>query len=389
MSSHPLLDNLPLYIHSHRILSIVSLCGILLSHFLSTTTMHILFLEENTSDTITEHINPLASYLVQNGHLVTTITKEHHPAARRRDALNVHIGSSLLPKPLIAALFIWKKKPAVIHLTNWHYAPFVRLFAFLSPNSTYVWTIDHLNSQFNRFISWQAYGAFDVITTPKRSIQYSLLTSRNIRATYIPNGYTPPGIRDIPASKYNLRKGQFCVVIPSNTNELEVIAKAYREVNTRKKLVVLIDSKIQTKHLKRRFPFIQFLLYPHGRAALSLIRQAGVVITSIADHRLLQAMNANRPVVTIGSNPTVAEVAGTTTQTISVDDYENLKNVLERTVKNPKKYASPVEKAAKRAQNHFTWSRISEDYFAAYRSTHAKKVPMDSLISPHRATIGA
>ncbi len=60
--------------------------------------------------------------------------------------------------PVLGGLFtLWKIQPEVAHFHGWIAAAFIHVATVLSPETTYVWTLDHLPQRhywMSRFIAW-------------------------------------------------------------------------------------------------------------------------------------------------------------------------------------------------------------------------------------------
>lgn len=274
----------------------------------------------------------------------------------------------------------------VVHVHGWLAAALVRLGAFIIPEATFIWTISALPTRhhfLSRFIAWQARGVFDAIVASNREVQYHILLTYGLRATYIPDGYKPSKLVHIPASYYGLRKGQYCITFAEHISELEPLLQAYGATKTKKKLIVvtLKDNQSVHKKLSRKYPFMVAMPLISERPLTSLITQAALFIayektpTSI----LLQAMDAQVPIIAT-NYPLHQEIVGTAAQFVRREDKDALRDLLETMVFYPMRQQSWGKKASVRARNHFRQERIVEEYETLYHYPLVKKVSMDSLL---------
>ncbi|MEX1111971.1 MAG: glycosyltransferase [Candidatus Andersenbacteria bacterium] len=359
--------------------------------------MHIFFIgqqgipAQDASDATERRVEAIASYLGQKGYSVTIACKHSYAPTTVR-----FVGTARLYRPLrlvpdfVGILWhVWRERPDVVHIQDWKMAWIVRLAALLSPESTYVWTIGKRPPRWRmaRIAAWQARSAFDAITVPERHLQYLLLVRLGLRTTYIPDGYTPPHIPRIPASHWKLRKNQYVFTTASTFQDVEWVAQAHKATGSRKRLVVP-GEVTEFKRLKRKYPFLINIPLPGKRAILSLIQQAGVVIALDADEWLLPAMDAGRPIIAVG-NPAIEEIIGTTGQIVAPDDEESLSTALRKALKGPKSLALMTKKSATRAQAHFRWQRVFEEYSALYHYPAIQRIPLDSAFPRQRAVISA
>jgi glycosyltransferase involved in cell wall biosynthesis len=361
--------------------------------------MHIMFMgqrgipAQSYTDSTEKRVEALASLLSQDGHTATvTCSKPYYKSKIRRFG-NMRLVYPFTFNPekpggllhIFSSLFIlWRTQPDVAHIHGWKTAVFVRFAALLSPETTFIWTISYIPASKRRltsFIAWQAKGAFDAISTPYRQLQYQLLVQYNLRCQYIPDGYVQPRIADTPAKHWDLRKGQYCATTATGREDIRWIAKAYSNLTTRKKLVVLTEPRDNITRLQKQFPFLIVLPVQHGRAYASLIRQAAVVIATnpagSAEH-LLHAMDAGRAIIAT-SHPFNEELLGTNAQIVKQGDTDGLLSALRAVVPSPKIQNSWGSAAQKRAQNHFHWHRIVEEYKTLYHYPVVRRVPLDSV----------
>ncbi|MEX0649706.1 MAG: glycosyltransferase family 4 protein [Candidatus Andersenbacteria bacterium] len=359
--------------------------------------MHILFIgqkglpAQNPSDTSEKRVEALVSHLSQQGHSVTVVCERGYTPNSLRfiQTAQLYRPRRLLPASVGILWQIWRQRPDVIHIQNWKAARLVRFAVLLSPESTYVWTISELPKTWRRarFTAWLNTRAFDAITTPGRHLQYLLLVQLGLRVTYIPDGYTPSELPLIPATAWKLRKNQYALTTASTPKDVEWIAQTYKQLKTRKKLVT-VGKMAEFARLKRKYPFLVNINSLGNRAVVSLIHQATVVIALSADEQLLQAMHGQRPIIAVAS-PALEEIVGTTANIVMQGDSDTLSGLLRKTLKKADSASVLSKKAAKRAQAHFRWKRIYEEYSTLYHYPTTKRIPLDSVVPRRHVAVSA
>jgi glycosyltransferase involved in cell wall biosynthesis len=335
----------------------------------------------------------LANLLSEQGHLVTVqATPGFSPKhVKKWGRISVRHAMSFHPeKPggwlyeFLSLITLWKLQPDVVHIQSFKAAVLSRLGALLSPQTTFVWTIDSLPSDqhfFTRLGLRLALGVMDVITCPSRLVQYRLLTEFGVRSLYIPDGYSLASLEPLKPSQWGLRKGQYVVTWVKNPASLSLVAKAYRKTHSRKKLVVLVDEMMPSlKRIATRYPFLLLISATTPRVQHSLISQAAVAIGAEEGPLpfLLQVMEAG--VATLAFNYSLnQEVLGTTGRFVEKDDSDGLQQILASLLFYPAQRNTLGSKAKKRARAHFLWQRILEEYTTAYHYPAVRKVPVDSI----------
>lgn len=312
--------------------------------------MHIYFIGQAA------RIEVLAQEAVKNGHRVTLTSTPY-------TALSC-----------IYTLFI---KSDTIHVHGWKAGIVLRTLTFLLPNTAIIWTISSvpefshpfLQLIFQRFLPFIAEG-FDSICTPSRTVQYRLLTLYNLKSEYIPDGYYTPILTDIRPAVYGLRKEQYGVVFAKDSAELQHIAKTYKDIRTRQKLV-LFTNRTHTGFTSIDLPLM-------SRGAQSLVRQAGFVVAAdpTCYDLALQAMDTGRTIIAT-TDSLHEELFGTTAKYYQENDSTQLQKLLQEALK--KKTINTH--AQIRAKNHFSWDKTGQEYMRTYRHSKAILVPFDSIVA--------
>ena len=346
-----------------------------------------------------QRLEMLGRALVDAGHTVTVLGTRPfvNAAITNFHGINLQLKASLNPQHpggwfyLVGSLLtLWRQQPEVAHLHSWRAAALLGIAALLSPETTFVWTIDTLpqRRQFiARLIARQGRNVCDIVTVPTRVLQYRALTSYNLSTHYIPDGYQPPALKDLPLKNFNLRKNQYAVLLATSPGSIRRAVRAYATLKTAKKLVILTDPAVPWQRLLNKKSFVRFVGAKTGRQLSTLIRNAHAVIaypeqTELAP--LLQAMDSGRRII-VAHQPLFQETLG-----LTATYFNPLKN---RDAADAFKFGlssnSRGGKARTRAQHHFTWQRIVPEYLALYRHQELAIVPLDSarqLAYSHRAS---
>lgn len=343
--------------------------------------MHIYFISQGESRTAA-----LAKQATKNGHIVTISTTSGYPAYTSADTPRVHALSfpSLDPRipggylytllSCIATLFI---RPDTIVVHGWKAAILMRPLLLLLPKVCAVWIIDSLpviqspvTQKMFGFILPLISSGFDQICVTSRTIQYRILTSYSIKTTYIPDGYMAPDLADISPRAVGLTKEKYAILLTQDKKEIQRIARSFASAKTRKKLVAFGNGK-SSSHIT----YIDASLM--SRLITSLVRQAGVVIAADPAYSplLLQAMDAGRQIIAT-TDSLHEELLGVTAHYYASNDYKQLAML----IKDSFTARSANRPAALRAKNHFTWSKIGQEYERAYKHKKAILVPFDSII---------
>lgn len=321
-----------------------------------------------------KRVEALACELANAGHIVTVTYARPYIAAnvKRYQGVRLIHHFSLDPqKPggfvynLFCLFTLWKMQPDVAHVHGWQAGFLLRLAHFISPETTFVWTIDQPSprlrpaSQLKKMIIWLSASAADVITTPTRQLQYCLRQELNLKTSYIPDGYHVPNVPDVPLRTLNLPAAGYSLMIANSTKQAHWVARAYKAAGLRKKLVTLDESIV-------------------GRQRTSLLRQAWLVIFAgeVATDDLLQTMNAGREIIAT-TNPHLEETLGVNAQFVKEGSLVQLKQALRAFRLGEVNLGA---KATKRARLHFQWSRITSEYLACYHYPSIRTVPLDSII---------
>jgi glycosyltransferase involved in cell wall biosynthesis len=304
----------------------------------------------------------------------------------------VHLPSFLPDKPggllydFLSVLLIWAKKPDVVHIQGWRAVVMAPLAVVLRPEATFVWTIDSWpqskETMMRRITRWVE-GLFDAITVPSRELQHSMLYNFNVRAMYVPDGYTAIKALSLLLKHYGIRSSGFTMTTADTAKDVRVIAKAYKKAGGRRKLVVAAEEKGPFKRLKREFSFLHFVGELKGRPLHALIKEAGLVILSGSNNSLntvLHTMDSGKAIAAM-SDVGYEEVLGVSARVVRKGDVSGLADVIAPFIKDEKTRLAAGRKARKRARAHFTWQRILPEYIELYHYPLLKPVPMDSAVA--------
>ena len=308
---------------------------------------------------------------------------------RRLNGFTMNHSASLIPETpgglLYTILSLQKAIRAnadVIHISDWKAAALGIFAALLLPKATFVWTVDTLPTTRmigRRLTVWFAARLYDAIITPTRNLQYRFRLTFGIVPVYIPDGYDQPVISDIPASHWKLRKNQYLLTITDNAASLRTLMVSHKNSNSRRKIIALTQAITPAlRRLTKRYPLLTLIEATTSRQRASIIRQAKAVIlpdTTATQEELLVAMDAGKAVFAV-SHPLYQEIAGTTVQFVDMHDQEHLVALLKDAAKQ---VGGSNKKAKRRAQAHFTWVRIFDEYETFYHYPVVQRVAIDSI----------
>ncbi|OGY30701.1 MAG: hypothetical protein A3C02_02105 [Candidatus Andersenbacteria bacterium RIFCSPHIGHO2_02_FULL_45_11] len=316
----------------------------------------------------------LAKQATKNGHAVTISMPNTQKSVESLDFTGIRLLSlpSLDPRipggylytllSCIAAFFI---RPDTIVVQDWKAALLIRPFLLLLQKTCAVWIIDDMPPRFAARIA----AGFDQICATSRTVQYRLLTQYNVTSTYIPDGYTAPGLADISPRAAGLTKEKYAVALTQDKKEIQRIARAFAAAKTRKKLVAFGAGKSSAKITYTDAPLT-------SRLATSIVRQAGIVIAAdpAQSPLILQAMDAGRQIIAT-TDSLHEELLGVTANYYVSTDYKQLTVLIKAGFTSVSTNRSAIVRA-----KHFTWTKIGQEYERAYKHKKAVLVPFDSIV---------
>ncbi len=282
-------------------------------------------------------------------------------------------------------------KPSVVHLQGVRAASLARLMRLGNRHATLVWTQDSAIQIPGFLARWIARG-LDEITVPTRQVQYQLLTTYGIRATYIPDGYTASTLPTVSSRHFGVRVVKYNVLLADSAVAVSRVAKAYKQAGVRSKLVVLQDATGAYKRLAKQYRFLQFVGPVTGRGRHSLIADAGLTIAdeAVATQVLLTSMDAGAAIVA-ANQPLHQELLGTSAVFYSHGQADGLVTALREVTTEAGVAGRLARQARKRARTHFTLTRTLSEYLASYQA-YRQVVSLDSakqtsFIQPRPAAV--
>lgn len=295
---------------------------------------------------ITGRVAALAQRLAQAGHEVTVYAAR--PRIRHWGRVEVRPRAS----SIVTIWDIYRHQPDVVHMHGWRMAALSYVVAMAAPTATLVWTVDALPawpSGLVRGVARMAARVFDVITVPRRDVQYQLLEAAGVRALYVPDGFAPANISTLSPRRWGLWPGRYIVVTASTAAEEAAVRQAYAATGSKRALIA-VSNTTSTERV---------------RAAL-FARAAAIVLF---DHQesaetILQAMASGKPIVA-AAWPFYEEILGTTARYVKPSDRLELTKILRQVFKA--KAATGRSAGKQRAEKHFSWERILADYMPLYR----------------------
>ncbi|MEK7499020.1 MAG: hypothetical protein AAB649_00250, partial [Patescibacteria group bacterium] len=271
--------------------------------------MHTYFIGDQAAIT---RVEALAQETIKHGHTVTIAN-----------------ASSNTLLSCIHALFL---RANTIHVHGLKAGILLYPILFLMQNTTALWTISTLPSstlsqRFLRILLPYIASKYQMVFSTTRTLQYLLLSLYLVKSEYIPDGYSLPTLNNIRPAVYGLRKQQYGIVLATNSAQLLQIAKTYKTLKNRKKLVVF------SERTHKMFTTINLPLTSRG--AISLVRQAAFVLIADPEYSplALQAMDSGRTIIAT-TNSLHEELLGTTAHYFAQDDYIQLEKLFRKTAKN-------------------------------------------------------
>jgi glycosyltransferase involved in cell wall biosynthesis len=347
---------------------------------------------QHSPDRDEHRVERLAWLLSEQAHDVSVVCSKPYTRGYTRRLGAIQLTRSLTLNPekaggwlyLLSSLYhVWRKRPDVVHVHGWRIAALIRILSGVSRRPAHVWTISSLPplpQWLASFVARSLASAFDAIATPQRFIQYKLMKEYGVLAHYVPDGYEPSPLADIPASHWGLRKGQYCVAITNNPRDISWIARTYSKLNTRKKLVVVGSNA--RPDTRKKYPLLHICEEQGPRALQSLINQSALVIATDVEHNpglLLHAMDKGKPIIAV-NNPLNAELLASSAQLIPDLDRDALQASLQAVVANRPAQAHWGKAAQKRARALFRWDRVQQEYAKLYHYPVIRQVSVDSVI---------
>lgn len=274
---------------------------------------------------------------------------------------------------------IWqlaRLQPDVIHMYGWMAGLLALAVAVLANKATLVWTVEAIPNWPDWVVRWVIRGGasiLDAITVTRREVQYHLLALAGVRATYIPDGFSPTEVATLSPRRWKVWPGRYCVASVSSQAEEEFVRKTYGVAGSKRPLVVV---RLETS----------------PRVAAALFREAAVILLFSENdgaERVLQAMASGRPIVAL-VRPFYEELLGVTARYVKMGDQEESSKVLREILSGKAPAFAPGMRGAskatagkRRAGRHFRWERILADYLPLYRPA-GRLVPLDSAtLYPH------
>lgn len=346
-----------------------------------------------------KRVMALAQRLSANGQKVTILGTSPHITSGSWQGVKLVSKASLDPtKPggflynLLSVWYVVRAQSDVVHAHGMQLAFIIRLMRFLLPRTTLVLTIDSLpdlkNWLVRQYMIFCA-KAFTRITTPTRQLQYRLLTELGLRVTYVPDGYSESKIPMVKISRWRLQEKDYLVLLDKSVSSIRALAKIYKKSGLKTNLVVLHEKEGAIKRLSKNYPFVKAVGDLQGRSRQSLLAGAsGVVLldNTTPVNVVLETMNAGCPIVAV-TDSTYQETLGVTGLFVKEGGYADVVQTMAALLLDTSLGLKLGRMAKKRAQRHFQWDHILEEYKNAYHALNNVLIPLDSarLVSFTRA----
>ena len=220
----------------------------------------------------------------------------------------------------------------------------------------------------------------DEIIVLSEDVQQYFKTTYNRDTVFIPNGVAKNKVReaDLITEKFGLKKDEYFCSISRLTEEkgiLELI-KAYKSLNTKKKLVIVGDDSKETPYIRKikesalENENIIFTGFASGKLLDELYSNAfAYIIASSLEGMplsLLEALSYGSAV--IGSDiPEIVEVIEDKELTFSVGDVEELSKKMRLLLDNPELVVRMRKSSIELVTQKYSWDEVADKTLELYK----------------------
>jgi glycosyltransferase involved in cell wall biosynthesis len=354
---------------------------------------------------VEKHVEDLSMRLVQLGHEVLVYTRPGYTDPKLKEYKGVQLISlpSIATKHLDAithtfraCLDVAKRNVDIIHFHSIGPSSLIWLVKLLKPNTPIVATFhtkcyEHqkwglLAKLYLHFGEFMACRAADKTITVSRTLRNYAISRHGSQAIYAPNGVLPMENREINKIKYfGLEKDGYILAVSRLIRHkgLQYLIKAYNELKTDKKLVIVGEGAYTNEFVKELKDLagsnrnIIFAGQQSGRELEEFFSNAYLFVQpseseglSIA---LLEAMAYGRATLVsdIAEN---LEVVGPLGFTFRNKNYKDLAARLKTILRNPEIVAKMGEKEKARVACEYDWQMIVDKIIKIYNNALLNKV---------------
>lgn len=214
----------------------------------------------------------------------------------------------------------------------------------------------------------------NVIVSDAAVIHKYYLDTYNADSVMIPYGASIENVvtSDI-LNKYNLKKREYILYVSrlEPENNADKVIKAFKEVKTDKKLVIVGDApysteyKVNLKKLAENDTRIIFTGFVFGIGYKEFQSNAYCYIQATevggTHPALIESMGMGNCVIANGTEENI-EVLADSGLIYKKNDIQDLKEKMEYVLNNPEKIKEYGQKAKERVKNNYTWDAVTDKY---------------------------
>jgi len=347
---------------------------------------------------IERHVEGLVTKLIQAGHEVFVYGQSGYNRrnlVKDKNLILINIPSLPLKnfeaiiRTFLSIIDLCFRKIDIIHFQSIGPASLLPLVKILKPRTPVVFTF-HCQDYHHQ--KWGVFARFylklgekignrfadQVITISQELTEYTRNNYHNDPA-YIPNGVFIPEKSEAKeiSARWNLQPGSYILWVGRLVRHkgVQYLLKAYQEIKTDKKLVIVGAGSYTDDYVKELYELAQdderiiFTGNQAGATLNELFSNAYLLVQpseseglSIA---LLEAMSYGLPCI-ISDIPANQEAMSGTGLTFKTKDYQDLKLKLERLLAEPDEAKELGAKALARVRQEYSWDDISQQTIKIY-----------------------
>lgn len=221
------------------------------------------------------------------------------------------------------------------------------------------------------------------IVSDARVIQAYYLRRYRKNSVFIPYGaYTKKATSQDSLEKFSIQTNEYILYVSrlEPENNAHLVIKAFEQVDTQKKLVIVGDAPYAQKYIyylkKTKDPRIVFTGYVFGRGYKELQSHAYCYVhaTEVGGTHpaLIEAMGFGNCVIVNGTEEN-REVVGDAGLIYRQNDVDDLRDKIQYVIDHEKRIANFRQRARRRVENNYSWDSISEKYSDLFKKLLTKQ----------------
>jgi len=352
----------------------------------------------SVSGGVEKHVEDLSTRLVKAGHEVYAYTRFNYSGQDLKEYKGVKLISlpninskhlSAISQTFMACLnLIFKQKPDVIHFHSIGPSSLIWLIKLFKPKTPVIATFHtkcYYHKKWGSFARWflrlseKACCLFsdELITVSKSLKEYTDKKYKRL-SYYIPNGVNANGNYEAEIiKKWGLEKDNYIVSVSRLVRHkgIQYLIKAYKNIETNKKLVIVGDSAHtdnyvkELKELAKGNPNIIFTGNQSGKALSELFSNAYLFVQpseseglSIA---LLEAMSFGKAVL-VSDILENKEATGGIGFSFKNKEIKDLEKKLKYLIENFRLVNEKANESRERVKKHYNWENIVREILVIY-----------------------